>query len=182
MSFVTKLMRGNILFLLIFFLLACFITYPLIFNLTSLATGYGDELLIAWNHNWDIYNFSFNIQNLLHIFDANIFFPFKTSLAFSDAYFTNSILALIPVMLLDSPIVANNFTIILSLTLVGFFTFKLSKLITNSGIFSFISGVLIIFSPAYLSELVHIQIIAIYFVTLSIIFYKQKKLFILFYF
>lgn len=165
-----KLMGKNIFFFLIFFLLACFITFPLIFNLASITTGYGDELIIAWNHNWDIYNFSFNVQNLLHIFDANTFFPYHNSLAFSDVYFMDSILALIPVILLNSPIVANNFTIIISLTLVGFFTYLLSFSITKEKLISFLAGILVIFSPAYLSELTHIQIIAIYFVILSIIF------------
>ena len=176
MSFVPKLMRINIFLLLIFFLLACFITYPLIFNLGLLTTGYGDELLIAWNHNWNIYNFS---NNLANIFQANIYFPYNNSLAFSDAYFTNSILALMPVMILNSPIAANNFTIIISLTLVGFFTYFLSFMITKERLLSILSGILVIFCPAYLSSLVHIQIIAVYFVILSIIFLliflKSKK-------
>ncbi|MCL4418163.1 MAG: hypothetical protein M1365_16000, partial [Actinobacteria bacterium] len=90
MFFVAKLIRKNILFLLIFFLSACFITYPLIFNLGSLSTGYGDELLIAWNHNWNIYIFSKNLLNIFNIFQANIYFPYQNSLAFSDTYFTNS--------------------------------------------------------------------------------------------
>ena len=176
MSAVLKLIRKNILFLLIFFLLACFITYPLIFNLGSLSTGYGDELLIAWNHNWNIYNFP---NNLLNIFQANIYFPYNNSLAFSDVYFTNSILILIPVMILNSPIATNNFTIIISLTLVGFFTYFLSFMLTKERLLSILSGILIIFSPAYLLSLVHIQIVAIYFVVLSIIFLliflKSKK-------
>lgn len=167
MSPTLRLIRENIVFLLIFLSLACFITYPLIFNLGSLSTGYGDELLIAWNHNWNIYNF---LNNLLNIFQANIYFPYNNSLAFSDAYFTNSILTLIPVMILNSPIAANNFTIIISLALVGFFTYFLCFMITKERLLSILSGILVIFCPAYLSLLVHIQIIAVYFVILSIIF------------
>ena len=174
-----KLGGKNIFFLFVFFLLAIFLTYPLIFNLGSVATGYGDELIIAWNHSWDIYNFSSNLGNLFNIFEANIFFPYHNSLAFSDAYFTNSIFALIPVTILNSPIVTNNFTIIFSLTLIGFLTYSVSKLITKNNLASFLAGILVMFSPAYLSELVHIQIIAIYFVTASIIFLikflKTKK-------
>ncbi len=165
-----KIGEKNIFFLFLFFILAVFLTYPLIFNLGSVATGYGDELIIAWNHNWDIYNFSKNFSNIFNIFEANIFFPYHNSLAFSDVYFTNSILALIPVTILNSPIVANNFTIILSLTLIGFFTYSISQLITKNNLASFLGGILVMFSPAYLSELVHIQIIAIYFVIVSIIF------------
>lgn len=164
-----KIGRRNILFLIIFSILAIFITYPLIFNLTSVATGYGDELLIAWNHSWDIHNFTSNFSNIINIFNANIYFPYQNSLAFSDIYFTNSLLALIPVLILNSPIVANNFIFILSLILIGFFTYSLSFLLTKNNLISFLSGILVMFCPAYLSELAHTQIISIFFVILAII-------------
>lgn len=166
----------NLVFLLVFFLLGIFITFPLIFNLSSVATGYGDELLIAWNHNWNIYNYTSNILNIFNIFNANIYFPYSNSLAYSDTYFTTSIIALIPVMILGSPIVANNVLFILSLTLIGFFTYSISYLLTKNNLTSFLAGVLIIFSPAYLSELAHIQIMSIFFVTLAILlFIKYLK-------
>jgi hypothetical protein len=173
-----KIGRRNILFLLIFFLLALFITFPLIFNLSSVATGYGDELLIAWNHNWNIYNYTSNISNILNIFNANIYFPYNNSLAYSDTYFTTSLITMIPVILLDSPIVANNIMFILSLTLIGFFTYSISYLLTKNNLASFLSGVLIMFSPAYLSELAHIQIMSIFFVSLALLLfikYLQTK-------
>lgn len=160
----------NIFSLLIFFLLAVFITFPLIFNLTSFVTGYGDELVSAWLYNWNIYNFSSNIFNIVNIFDANNYFPYHTSLAFSDNGFTNSFLVLIPVLLLKSPIAANNSTIIISLTFLGFFTYLLSFLVTKNNLVSILSGVLVIFCPAFLSHLSNIQITSVYFVPLSIIF------------
>jgi hypothetical protein len=181
---IKKLGKINILFLIAFFILANFITFPLIFHLTNLATGPGDELLIAWNQGWNIYNFTHNLPNILHIFNANLYFPFSNSLAYSDAYFTNSLIALIPVVLLKSPIVATNVNLIISLTLVGFFSFKLTQYLTKNNLISFLSGSLMIFSPAFLAWLVHIQIISIYFVPLAILFlikyleYKQNKYFI----
>jgi hypothetical protein len=156
----------NLIFLLIFFLLGIYITFPLIFNLTSVTTGYADELFIAWNHSWNIHSL---ISNPLNIFNANIYFPYNNSLAYSEPFFTSSIIALLPVIILNSPIAANNILFILSLTLVGFFTYLISFHLTKNNLASFLAGVLIIFSPAYLSELAHIQIMSIFFVIIALI-------------
>lgn len=176
----------NIFSFLLFFSLAIFITFPLIFNLSSLTTGYGDELVTSWLYNWNIYNFSSNIFNIIHIFDANNYFPYLNSLAFSDSGFTNSFFVLIPALILKSPIVTNNLTIILSLTLLGFFTYLLSLFLTKNNLVSVLSGTLVIFCPAFLSHISNIQIISIYFVPLSILFFlkflntKNNKYFFLF--
>jgi hypothetical protein len=174
-----KIGKKNIFSLFLYFLLSLFITFPLIFNLTSFITGYGDELITAWLYNWNIYNYSSNLPNLLHIFNANNYFPYSNSLAFSDAGFTNSFLMLIPVLILKSPVVVNNLTLILSLTLVGFFTYLLSNFLTKNNLVSLLSGILIIFCPAYLSNFSNIQIVSIYFVPLSILlllkFLKTEK-------
>jgi hypothetical protein len=181
---IKKISKIDVISLLIFFLLASYLTFPLIFNLTNFTTGYGDEILIAWNQNWNIYNYVYNFPNILHIFNTNIYFPYQNTLAYSDVYFTNSLIALIPVLILKSPIVANNINTIISLTLVGFFTFKLSKYLSKNNIISFLSGCLIIFSPAFLAWLLNLQVITIYFIPLAMLFLikyldsKKHKFFI----
>jgi hypothetical protein len=174
-----KIPFGHLIVLLLFFVLACYITFPLIFKITSLATGYSDELFIAWNHAWNIHVFFTNPSSILNIFNAPLFFPYKNALAYSDVYFTNSLLLGLPVLLLKEPIVANNLTIILSLTFLGFFTYLLSFYLTKDYITSFIAGLLVQFCPVMLTEFVHIQILASYLVPLSIIFllefFKTRK-------
>lgn len=173
-----KIAPRNVISFLLFFFLSLYITFPLIINLTSVTTGYGDELVTSWLYNWNIFNFS-NFTNLFNIFNANNYFPYQNTLAFSDIGFTNSFLVLIPVLLLNSPIAANNLTIIISLTLLGFFTYLISYSITKKNLISILSGVLVIFCPAFLSHFSNIQIISIYFVPLSIlsliIFLQTKK-------
>src|SRR3981081_3085142 len=91
--------------LILFFVASIYITYPLLFHLGEYATGRGDELLIAWITSWDIHALT---TNPLSLFDANIFYPYHNSLAFSDIFLTTSILSFIPLKLINQPIAANN--------------------------------------------------------------------------
>ncbi len=155
----------------IFYSLAVFfITYPLLFNLDTLITGFGDELLIAWIHNWVAHSL---FTDPLNIFNANIYYPFKNSLAYSDFFLVTSILSYIPYLIFKEPIVFVNFTIISSLILLGFSIYCLSYYLVKNRIASFFSGLLVIFSPAVLDKFVHIQILSIAFVPFAILFFLK---------
>jgi hypothetical protein len=152
----------------IFFLLAIYITYPLIFNMGSLVTGQGDELVIAWIQNWVIHALS---TNPFALFEANLYFPYHSTLAYSDLFLTSSILSIIPLKLIGEPIAAVNFTLISSLVLFGFSIYLLCFYITRDFLSSFIAGVLVIFSPAVLDKTIHLQILSIQWVPLAILFF-----------
>lgn len=132
------------------------------------ATGAGDELLIAWIHNWVNYALTTNPTSL---FDANTFFPYHNTLAYSDLFITSSLLSFIPLKIIGQPIAAFNFTFISSLMLLGFSVYLLSYYLTRNFFASLFAGVLIIFSPAVLDKKVHLQILAVEWVPLAILFF-----------
>lgn len=148
---------------LLFIFAAIFITYPLIFNLSSIISGFGDELIISWIHNFILDN-PFN-------FNANIFFPFDKTLAYSDFLFTSAFLSAPVLFFIKEPIVSFNFTLISSLALLGFSIFLLAYYCTKNYFISIFSGLLIIFSPAVLDKKVHLQILGIEWVVFSILFF-----------
>ena len=169
--------------LIIFSLFSIYITFPLLFKLGMYTTGAGDELLIAWIHSWVIHVL---FTNPLSLFNANIYYPYYNSLAFSDLFITGSLLTAPFVYLFSQPIVANNVTFISSLIFLGFSLFLLSYYLTTNYFSSLLSGMLIIFSPATLSNAVQIQMLEIYWVPLSILFFliflktNKTKFFMLF--
>jgi hypothetical protein len=75
----------NLLVLFLYCVLAVLITWPLIINLTRFIIDSGDGLLITWYLNWSI----------AHPFDlnANIFYPIKNTLVFSDLMLPQAFLA-----------------------------------------------------------------------------------------
>lgn len=162
----------------IFFFLAVYITYPLIFHLGDYVTGFGDELFIAWNHNWVIHAL---FTDPLNIFNANIYFPYKNTLAFSEPFFTSSILSIIPVLLIRQPIAAVNFIFISSIMLTGFAVYLLCLNLTKNHLASLICAFLLIFSPAFLDKKTHLQVIALEHIPFSILFtflYLKKQRFV----
>jgi hypothetical protein len=169
LRFIHKITPGFIQFsvFLLFILAALYITYPLIFHLTSYVTGKGDELLIAWIHGWVIHSID---TNIFRVFEANIFYPYLHPLAYSDLFITSSLLSYFPVKILHEPIVANNVTLIFSLFSLGYCTYLLSFYVTRQTLPSILSGILVMFSPAVLDKSIHIQVLFIFFVPLSILF------------
>ena len=150
-----------------FFILAAGITYPLIFNLGSLATGLHDELHIAWIHQSVLHNI---LTNPLHLFEGTMYYPYQHTLAYSDLFLTTSILTAPFVLWIGQPIAANNIVIISSLTLLGYGIYVLTMYLTKQTMVSVISGMLVMFSPAILDKVVHIQLLACYFVVFSFYF------------
>lgn len=157
----------NLSVLVIFFICAVIITYPLILHMGSVSTGRQDELLIAWIHASVRHNL---LTNPLQLFEGNIFFPYHNSLAFSDIFLTTTFLTWPFVLLSGQPIIANNIVILSSLILLGYASFLLTEYITKSKLLGLLSGILLIFSPAILDKEIHIQILASYFVLFSFYF------------
>lgn len=175
MKLTKKIIKTFTVFL-IFFFLAIYITYPLIFHMGDITTGHGDELIIAWIQNWVIHSMTINP---LTIFDTNLFYPYKNTLTYSDLHFTSSLLSIIPLYFIKEPIGTLNFTLLSSIVMVPFSIFLLSKYLTKNYIASFLSGILVQFSPAFLDKKVHIQVLALEWIPLSVLFFilfhKKKQ-------
>src|SRR5260221_3501533 len=73
--------------LLIYIILGIYITYPLIFHMDTYVNG---EIVIPWIQSWDIHVI---FTNPFHIFDANAYYPFHNTLAYSETFLTTSLLA-----------------------------------------------------------------------------------------
>lgn len=153
----------------IFLISGIFITYPWIFHLTDYVTGYGDNFIYVWIHTWVIQSLiSGNIQN---IFTTNIFYPYQIGPASSDPNLITALFSLIPYLITKEPIITVNFTTIFSIVLTGFSIYLLAFKITKNFLASILSGILVVFSPAYLSFYAHIQMLFIVLVPLSLMYF-----------
>lgn len=162
---------------IIFLLSGIFITFPWVFHPTSLTTGYGDNFIYAWIHTWIIEAIlSGNIQN---IFTTNIFYPYQIGPASSDPNLFTAIFSMIPYLITKEPIITNNFIVISSIVLTGFSLYLLAYTITKDFFASIFAGILVVFSPAYLSFYAHLQMFFIVLTPLSLLFFinfmKTKK-------
>ncbi len=162
---------------IVFLIAGIFITYPWIFHLSDFVTGYGDNFVYTWIHTWVIE--SIINGNITQIFNTNIFYPYQVGLSVSDPNISTAILSIPIYLLTREPISTVNFTTIFSIVFLGFSIYLLSYYLTKNYLASIFSGLLIAFSPAYLSFYGHLQMMSIAFTPLSIlcflIFIKTKK-------
>ncbi|HSA83446.1 MAG TPA: hypothetical protein VLF20_00985 [Patescibacteria group bacterium] len=162
-------MKKYIFTLLFFFLAGVYITYPLIFHLGDSVTGYGDELVYAWMYQWIIHRVLSG--DLINLLNTNIFYPYQIALSTSDPQIVSAIIGVLPYFVIKEPIVVVNFTVISSISLLGFSVFLLTFYLTKDFWAALFSGILVIFSPAFLSFYMHIQMLAIVGVPLAILFF-----------
>jgi hypothetical protein len=154
--------------LVLFFIAAVYITYPLLFHLGDLVTGFGDQLLIAWIQNWVIHAL---FTNPLSLFDANLYYPYHNTLAYTETFIVTSILAIPARLLVGEPIATVNFTLISSLVFLGFSVYLLGFYLTRNFWASLFAGFLVVFSPAVLDTSVHLQFLSMECVPLAILFF-----------
>lgn len=106
------------------FLLFVFITsvffWPLLKRISTQTVTEIDALNLTWNLNTVIKNFPAWPEKLM---EGNIYYPYRYSAAYTDPLLTDSLFALPITKLLNEPLVAFNFNLILGQILFVFFTF-----------------------------------------------------------
>lgn len=124
-----------------------------------------DGLLITWILNQTIQKIPTDLGN---IFQGNIFFPYKNTLAYSDLLIPSAILAYLPTRLSGEPLVAYNFSIVfgqVATLLVLYFFFKD---VSKDSLSSFIATLAVGLSQIRFHYPVHIQMWSMYWSILSI--------------
>ncbi|MFC2169763.1 discoidin domain-containing protein [Acidobacteriota bacterium] len=147
----------NLLVLLFFTILTLSMTYPLVFNIGSSLPGEGepwDPLLNTWILAWNTKTIlSADFQGF---FDANIFYPQKRILTYSEILLPQSIIAL-PLHVFNNPILAYNCVLLFVLITSAFGMYQLAYYLTKSNPGGLIAGIIFAFSPFMLDHIGLIQ-------------------------
>ena len=128
-------------------------TWPWATHLRDAASDSGDSYFSAWVLWWD---FHATFHSPLHLFDANIFFPYKDTLAFSEHLYGVA-LPLFPAFALGAqPLTVHTLATLLGFTLSGFGAFRLTRTLTGSTGAAWIAGIGFAFVPYRFHHLPHI--------------------------
>lgn len=177
----------SLLVLLLFILLSILMLWPLPLHMTDALVSPVDPLLNTWIFDWDTYQL---FKDPLHLFDANIFFPLKNTLAFSEHMIILSLIAFPVSLVSGNAILGYNFVQILAYMLCGFAVYLLVFELTKNRIAAFIAGVIFAFSPYRFRQVGHIQNLAVFWTPLSLLYlhraikkpsWKHLSLFALFF-
>ncbi len=131
-------------------------TWPLARHMTDTLVSWGDPVFQAWTMAWNVHAWS---TNPLDVFNANILYPYRNTLAYSDHLFGQTIFVAPIIALFDTPILADNISRFIALTLTGFFTYLLVYDLTGSRVAGIVAGFAYAFIPNRMAHIEHLNIL-----------------------
>jgi hypothetical protein len=133
------------------------LAFPIASNLGQVGrVDSADGLFSIWNVAWVARTL---VVDPLHVFDANIFYPNRGTLAYSESNLGAGILAIPAYWATRNPYAAHNFVVLLAFVLCLTGTYYLVRHLTGDRRAAFISGVCFAFCPFVFAHLPHIQLL-----------------------
>lgn len=128
-------------------------TWPWVTHIRDAASDAGDPYLVAWILAWDFHQ---TFRDPLRLFQANIFFPYSYTLAFSENLYGLAVL-LFPLLALGlPPLGAQSVGTLLGFTFCGYGAFRLTRTLTGSTAAGWIAGIGFAFVPYRFHQLPHL--------------------------
>jgi hypothetical protein len=145
----------HVLVFALFCLWAVLMTWPLATDLGHRLASWGDPVFQAWTLAWDLHAWR---THPLNIFDANVFYPYRNTLAYSDYLFGQA--AVIAPLLLKTgnAILADNVSLLLSYALSGFAMYLLVVDLTGNRLAGIVAGFAYAFAPARMAQFEHLHL------------------------
>ena len=134
-----------------------FLTSPLAMHLGSVARlDNADTQFLIWNVAWVARTL---ILDPLHVFDANIFYPHRGTLAYSEANLGAGVLASPVYWATGNPYAAHNFALLSSFVLSATGTYYLVRYLVGDRRAAAIAGICFAFCPYVFGRIPHIHLL-----------------------
>src|SRR5689334_21160329 len=128
-TFLRRPLARQILIFIAFCALTGMMTWPWILHLRDAVADKGDTYMIAWTLWWDFHQ---TFHNPLYLFDANVFYPYRYTLAFSENDFGIAIL-FFPLFAIGlRPLTVHAIATFLAFAFSGYGSFRLTRTLTGS--------------------------------------------------
>ncbi|HET7697258.1 MAG TPA: hypothetical protein VFK57_16210 [Vicinamibacterales bacterium] len=138
----------------VFAALTAVMTWPQVLHLASRATPHQDVYFNMWRLRW----FAHALATEARLFDANIFFPERRTLALSDAMFVEGLLMAPLTWLGLNPVLVHNLALLGAITLSGAAIFALVRYLTGSRGAGVIAGLVFCFAPYRFEHYMHMEL------------------------
>jgi hypothetical protein len=130
--------------LLAFCLLTAVMTWPWVRHIRDAVADVGDPYMIAWTLWWD-YHQTFN--DPLNLFHANVFYPYRYTLAFSENDYGIALLFFPLFALGVRPLTVHSVATFLGFAFCGYGAFRLTRTLTGSRGAAWVAGFVYAFIP-----------------------------------
>ncbi len=142
------------LFFLGFLALTVAVTWPWARHLRDTCTDTGDPYLNSWIMWWDYWA---TFHQPFRLFDGNIFYPLKYSLAFSEHNYGIALLFFPAFALGARPLTVQGLATLLGFALSGYGAFRLTRTLTGSTGAGVVAGIAFAFTPYRYHQLSHVN-------------------------
>jgi hypothetical protein len=147
----------ELLILVGFCALTAVMTWPWVLNLRDALSDRGDCYTHAYWLWWDYHQ---TFHDPLHLFDATIFYPYKSTLAFSENDYGVA-LPFFPLFALGfRPITVVSVASLAAFAFSGYGMFRLTRTLTGSTGAAWVSGIVFAFLPYHIQRLPHLASIS----------------------
>jgi hypothetical protein len=152
----------------LFFLVATILfTWPIAPHINDGLADLWDAKFTAWVLHWDYHQV---FHDPLHLYDANIFYPARYTLAFSENLFGAALFAFPLYAAGVSTLAAYNLIFLLGVFLSALSAWALARYVTGDAVASLFAGLVYAFVPWRMSQIPHIQFQWGAFLALSLLF------------
>jgi hypothetical protein len=133
------------------------LTAPLGFHLGSVARiDNADTRMLIWNVAWVARTL---VVDPVHVFDANIFYPHRGTLAYSETNLGAGILAIPVYWATRNPVAAHNFVVLLSFVLSAAATYYLVRYLVADWRAAAVAAICFAYCPYVFSHLPHVHLL-----------------------
>ncbi|HEX5856197.1 MAG TPA: hypothetical protein VFZ57_11310 [Thermoanaerobaculia bacterium] len=129
-------------------------TWPWVLHLRDYCSDAGDPYLNSWIMWWDFFQ---TFHDPLHLFNGNIFFPLKYSLAFSEHNYGIAVLFFPLYALGIRPLTVQGLATLLGFASSGYGAFRLGRTLTGSTGAAWVTGIAFAFVPYRFGQMPHVN-------------------------
>ena len=148
--------------------LTLLLTYPLAFRAGSALVGSDADIdLFMWTLAWDAHAFT---SQPLSIFDANIYYPYRHTLAYSENLIGSAFFAAPVLWTTRNPVLALNVATLASVVLCAIGAYVLGRRLGLSVAGAFICGFVFAFAPARFFRISQMHLTAVQWIPFSLAF------------
>jgi len=144
---VARILRATlreILILLVFCFFTAVLTWPYVTRLRDAVVDKGDPYLVSWIMWWDYHQ---TFTDPLNLFHANVFYPLKYTLAFSEHGYGIAMLFFPLYYFGLTPLTVQTVALFFGFAVSGYGAFRLGRTLTGSTAVAWVTGIIFAFVP-----------------------------------
>ncbi len=166
----TSLRRRDGIALAIFLALTVVMTNPLVLHIADAVQDKQDGLLNVWIIAWVGHAL---ITAPLNLFNANIFYPYQNTLAFSETMLPQGLFALPFNLAFDNTVLSYNLVLLASFFFAAYAMYLFVYDLTRHRGAAIVAGVIFSFNPLNLHDLAQIQLLSLGWLPLAMLFLRR---------